>query len=144
MDGLVRRSDRMPRLWTEFFRWPEWMSAFDERVRIEEYTDGETLVVRAELPGIDPDEDIDITVQEGALTIEAERREERAEEDKDAGRYFSEFRYGKISRTVSLPSGVDPDAITASYEDGILEVRVPRAVTPERAERKIAINRPES
>jgi HSP20 family protein len=88
-------------------------------VRVEDYVDEGQHVVRAELPGIDPESDVDITVQDGILTITAERREEK----KEGGR--SEFRYGSFSRSVSLPAGADEEDVTATYRDGILEVRTP-------------------
>jgi HSP20 family protein len=62
---------------------------------------------------------VELTVDNGVLTIKAERREER----KESGR--SEFRYGAFTRSVTLPAGADEDAVTALYNDGILEVRVP-------------------
>ena len=75
--------------------------------------------VRAEIPGVDPAKDVEITVREGQLTIKAERSE-RTETN---GR--SEFSYGSFIRSVSLPPGADDDAITASYDKGILTVSVP-------------------
>jgi HSP20 family molecular chaperone IbpA len=95
-------------------------------VRVEDFVDQGQYVVRAELPGIDPEKDVDITVADGILTITAERREEK----KESGR--SEFRYGSFSRSVRLPGGADEEDVTASYGDGILEVR-----TPLREEKKL-------
>jgi len=94
-----------------------------QMVRVEDFLDESEYVVRAELPGIDPDRDLDLTVQNGALTLKAERREER----KDAHR--SEFRYGSFSRCLTLPPGADEGNVRATYKDGILEVRV--ALRPE-------------
>jgi HSP20 family protein len=88
-------------------------------MRVEDYVEGDQYVLRAELPGIDPDNDVELTVDNGVLTIKAERREEK----KESGR--SEFRYGAFTRSVTLPAGADEDAVTALYNDGILEVRVP-------------------
>jgi HSP20 family molecular chaperone IbpA len=75
--------------------------------------------LRAELPGIDPEKDVEITVDDGVLTVKAERREEK----KEGGR--SEFRYGSFARSVTLPAGADEENVAASYRDGILEVRTP-------------------
>jgi HSP20 family protein len=94
-----------------------------QMLRVEDYLDEKEYVVRAELPGIDPDRDLDLTVQDGVLTLKAERKEERT----DAHR--SEFRYGTFSRSLSLPSGADENNVRATYKDGILEVRV--ALRPE-------------
>jgi HSP20 family protein len=87
-------------------------------MRVEEYVEAGQYVLRAEMPGIDPDNDLDIEVHDGMLTVKAERREE----SRNAQR--SEFRYGSFSRSVTLPSGADEDDVRATYRDGILEVRV--------------------
>jgi HSP20 family protein len=107
-------------------------------MRVEEFRDGGELVVRAELPGVDPEKDVEVTVDEGVLTISA-HREERTEE-KQADGYRSEFRYGRLERQIRLPKGAGTDDISASYRDGVLEVRlpVPEAVPPAR---KISIQR---
>lgn len=92
-------------------------------LRVEEFVDGHTLVVRAELPGIDVDEDVELSVADGVLHIRAQREERSEKQEKET--YRSEFRYGSFARTVPLPQGVSEGDITASYTDGILEVRVP-------------------
>jgi HSP20 family protein len=90
-------------------------------LRVEEFVDDGTLVVRAELPDIDPDKDVELSVSGGMLHIRAQRAEKTEKKDKDV--YRSEFRYGSFVRNVPLPEGVKEDDITASYKDGILEVR---------------------
>jgi HSP20 family protein len=92
-------------------------------IRVEEFVEGNTLVIRAEAPGLDPDKDIDVSVVDGALQIRAERKEEKEEKGKDS--YRSEFRYGSFLRTLPLPPDVKVDDIKASYKDGVLEVRTP-------------------
>nr|WP_244208339.1 Hsp20/alpha crystallin family protein [Arthrobacter oryzae] len=92
-------------------------------IRVEEFVEGNTLVIRAEAPGLDPDKDIDVTVVDGALQIRAERKEEKEEKGKDS--YRSEFRYGSFLRTLPLPQDVKEEDIKASYKDGVLEVRTP-------------------
>ncbi|WP_007027758.1 Hsp20/alpha crystallin family protein [Saccharomonospora iraqiensis] len=87
-------------------------------IRIEDRTEEDRYVLRAELPGVDPDNDVDITVHNGLLTIEAQRSEQKSEGGQ------SEFRYGSFARTVALPSGAKEDAIEASYDHGILTVTV--------------------
>jgi HSP20 family molecular chaperone IbpA len=101
--------------------------------RVEEYTEDGTYMIRAELPGLDPDRDVEVTVESGMLTIHAERREETRKDR------HSEFRYGSLTRTVALPEGADPDNITASYDQGILKVTVPVPENAKPAARKIAI-----
>ena len=87
-------------------------------MRVEDYLDDGHYVLRAELPGIDPDNDVDIAISDGVLTVKAERREEKKEGQR------SEFRYGTFRRSTTLPAGADEDDVKATYTDGILEVRV--------------------
>ena len=102
--------------------------------RVEDYVKDDNYVVRAELPGMNPEKDIEITVDNGTLTIHAERREET----KEAHR--SEFRYGSFTRSVVFPDRADTEHITATYDKGILEVSVP--VPEAKAEgRRIAITK---
>jgi HSP20 family protein len=109
-------------------------------IRVEELVDGNTLVVRAELPGIDPDKDVDVSVADGVLTIKAERQEKSEHKDKDG--YRSEFRYGSFVRRLPLPGGVPQNDVTASYKDGLLEVRAPLpAQTQEPAAAKVPVTR---
>jgi len=111
----------------------------DSWLRVEEYQEGETLVVRAEVPGIDPEQDVEITLSGNQLHIGA-KREEKSEHKGKHG-YRSEFRYGTFSRSVTVPAGVSPDDVQASYHDGVLEVRVPLPAEPVTGSRKIPINR---
>jgi HSP20 family molecular chaperone IbpA len=83
-------------------------------IRIEEHLAVGAYVLRAELPGIDPAKDVEITVTEGVLTLRAERSEETTEKDR------SEFRYGTFARSVRLPAGAKGDEATAEYKDGVL------------------------
>jgi HSP20 family protein len=80
------------------------------------------MVVRADLPGVKPDE-VSVTVDDGLLTISGERREERREE-RD-GVVHSEVAYGAFSRDIPLPDGADDDRISASFRDGVLEIEIP-------------------
>jgi len=102
--------------------WPtmgEWRRDAANALRIEDRLEDDRYVVRAEIPGIDPDKDVQITVAEGILTISAERREQISEKGQ------SEFHYGSFLRRVSLPAGSAEDKLAARYQDGILEVTVP-------------------
>lgn len=109
-------------------------------IKVEQFQDGNTLVVRAEVPGIDPDKDVDVSVSEGMLHIKAER-EEKTEHKSKTG-YRSEFRYGSFMRSIALPRGAREEDITATYKDGVLEVRAPApVVTPEETTKKIRIDR---
>ncbi|MGV0872555.1 Hsp20/alpha crystallin family protein [Mycolicibacterium sp. XJ879] len=84
--------------------------------------DGDDAVVRVELPGVDVEKDVNVEVERGHLVIHGERRDERAE-DKD-GRALREVRYGSFRRSFKLPAHVTEDAISASYDSGVLNVRV--------------------
>ena len=118
--ALVRRERfELPDLWRRFFE-PELTGGW---MRVEEFVDGDALVVRAELPGLDPDKDVELTISDGVLHIRAER-EERSEHKGKEG-YRTEFRYGSLQRSVPLPAGTKDEDVKASYHDGILEVRVP-------------------
>ncbi|MGV0714257.1 Hsp20/alpha crystallin family protein [Mycolicibacterium sp. XJ662] len=84
--------------------------------------DGDDAVVRVELPGVDVEKDINVEVERGHLVIHGERRDERAE-DTD-GRALREVRYGSFRRSFKLPTHVTEDAVSASYDKGVLNVRV--------------------
>jgi HSP20 family protein len=92
-------------------------------LRVEEFVADGMLVVRAELPDIDPDKDVELSVTEGMLHIRAQREEKTEKREKDL--YRSEFHYGSFTRNVVLPKGIKDNDITASYKEGILEVRAP-------------------
>ena len=83
------------------------------------------LVVRTELPGLDPVKDVKVRVEDGALVITGERRQKEEVEEKDF--YRLETSYGAFTRRVALPEGIDEDTITADYKEGVLEVVVPKA-----------------
>jgi HSP20 family protein len=84
--------------------------------------DGEDAVVRLELPGVDVAKDVNVELDRGRLVIHGERRDERSEE-KD-GRTLREVRYGSFRRSFKVPAHVTSDAISASYDAGVLTVRV--------------------
>lgn len=150
---------RLPAASMDVFRqfdrlFDDWMRAFparmsvdaptlrapEELIRVDEYLDDGTLVIKAEIPGIDPDKDLTITVTEGILDLRAERR--LAEDTEDQGYTRHEMRYGMFSRRLPLPEGVDASAVTAAYKDGILTVKVPvphEAAKPE--PRRIAVEK---
>lgn len=114
---------------TELFDWfesgwpamAEWRRDGAHALRIEDRLEDDRYVVRAEIPGVDPDKDVHVTVSDGVLTISAERREQVSEKGR------SEFHYGSFVRRVSLPPGTTEEELSARYDDGILEVTVPIA-----------------
>lgn len=117
MTSLIPRSTVFP----ELFRILEggWPFGEHHAVRIEDYRDDGSYVVRAELPGMNPEKDIAITVEGNELTITAERTVDQHDKT------HSEFCYGSFARTVRLPAGADAKKVTARYQTGILEVTVP-------------------
>jgi HSP20 family protein len=102
-------------------------------IRVEEYAEDDHYLIRAELAGIDPEKDVEVTVGSGYLTIRAERS------DKIEGKHRSEFRYGSFSRTLTLPVNADEDAVTASYRDGILTISVGLKTEEKASAKKIEV-----
>jgi HSP20 family protein len=119
---MTNFEDQFNRLWRGAVdggkRQESWLPAVDV------FDTKDVVVLKAELAGMKPD-DIQIEVEDNVLTIKGERRfEDKVEED----RYYRvERRFGSFQRSLALPQGVKAEDIQASYEDGILEVRVPKA-----------------
>jgi HSP20 family protein len=138
----TRPADRFLTRFTDLLTMPDVFRLLDRPVwpnhlRIEEERTDDALVVRVEIPGIDPDKDLEIEVDDGVLTLRAERREEEREENK--GEVVTEFRYGSFVRTVALPHGVVADDVTAVYRDGILTLTVPMPKETEKAPTRVAV-----
>jgi HSP20 family protein len=121
--------------WIEDFQFGPRFGLGEHAIRVEEYQEDGTYTVKAELPGIDPERDVDISVEHGLLTLRAQRTEESKEGKR------SEFLYGTFTRRIQLPEGVDEDDITASYDNGVLTIKAPagRVAT---APRRIRVSRP--
>ena len=108
----------------EMVDWFETMTPFrtawsEGFIPVEEYREDGHYVVRADLPGIDPDKDVTVTVDDGYLLIEGERRQEEHDE------HHSELRFGSFSRRIPLPKGCTGDDVTATYASGVLTVSLP-------------------
>lgn len=84
----------------------------------------DSLMVEASLPGFKP-EDVDITVENGALSITAQTSSERSQGEGET--LVQEIRRGSMSRTIALPSGLEPDRATASFDNGVLRLEIPKA-----------------
>jgi HSP20 family protein len=93
------------------------------------------FVLKADLPGL-RESDVNIEVQDGTLTISGERNAEH--EQREKGWYRIERAFGAFNRSLTLPDGVDPDRIAASFSDGVLELRIPKP--EERKPRRISIS----
>jgi HSP20 family protein len=128
MAGASERRQGWPVPLPDLFGWvesgfPNWHNVPGlHGIRIEERMTDEAYIVRAELPGIDPDRDIEISIADGVLTIRAERTEHHEE---PGDKRHSEFRYGSFARSVRLPAGAHADEATADCKDGVLAVTVP-------------------
>jgi HSP20 family molecular chaperone IbpA len=133
------RRSFLPAISELFSDFPSWIGLhpmFESHgIRLEDEMEEGHYVVRAELPGIDPAKDLDITVRDGRLTIKAERTEKK----ESKGR--SEFSYGSFVRSVTLPPGANEEDIKATYDKGILTVSVAVA-EPKTAEKRIEIQSP--
>jgi HSP20 family protein len=81
------------------------------------------LVLRADLPGMS-EEDIEIEIKDGVLTVSGERKTEH--EDKGEGYHRVERSFGRFSRSLTLPDGIDADSVNASFDRGVLEVKIPK------------------
>lgn len=123
--AIYRRTPSMDSLLESFWGFGSgdaFEQAWSPRVDVSE-TDGE-VVISSELPGMKA-EDVKITVADGVVTIEGEKKEERETEGRTAHRV--ERVYGSFRRSFRLPSAVNADEITATYEDGVLVVNLPKA-----------------
>jgi HSP20 family protein len=93
------------------------------------------FVLRADLPGL-TEQDVNIELEDNVLTVSGERKAEH--EERKEGYYRVERSSGSFSRSLTLPEGVDPEAVKASFEHGVLEVRIPKP--EQRKPRKVAIS----
>ena len=144
---LELRTDPTPIRWlSDWFDMPDLFhrldtlrpAIFPDRMKVEEELGDGKLVIRAELPGVDPDNDVEIMLGDGVLRITAERKQQ-TEETAD-GRFRSEFSYGSFTRTVPMPKGAKIDDVKATYSDGILEVTIPVAAETE-VMQKVAVTK---
>jgi HSP20 family protein len=90
--------------------------------RLESFVEGDKLMIRADLPGIDP-KDVDVTVNGSVLTLRGKR--ERTHEDKGRNYLHREVFYGSFERSLTLPDGVKAEDVKASYKNGVLELTMP-------------------
>ena len=142
---LASLQGEMNRLFNTFFDTPgdqdhpgaagRWIPAMD---LVE---DGEHFVLRADLPGMGED-DVNVEVDGGVLSISGERKHERS--SSNGGYYRLERATGTFRRTLTLPADVDADAITATFEKGVLELRIPKPAQPEPHRVQISAGRREA
>ncbi len=124
-----------PRNWMQPLRreWPEWAelnAPFEGRTpKVDVLEKDDAVVVKAELPGVNKD-DMDISVTEDHVSINATTKQEKEEEKGDYHR--REISQGSFSRTVALPAAVQSDQAKASFKDGVLELTIPKAAPAKR------------
>ncbi len=87
------------------------------------YENGDNLVLKAELPGVNPD-DVEIRVEDNTLYLKGERKFEK--EVKEQNYHRVERSYGTFTRTFSLPNSIDSDKVAANYKDGVLTLTMPK------------------
>lgn len=125
MTGMIERLPGWPPVLPDLFAWVEsglpgvLKTPGPHGIRIEESLREGVYSLRAELPGVDPAEGIELGIAEGVLTLRAERGAETTAE------HHTEFRYGTFARSVRLPAAARGDDATADYKDGVLTVEVP-------------------
>jgi len=136
---LERMRREMDRLWDSFFEGRpgrkaeeigEWLPSLD----VSETKND--VVVKAELPGIDP-KDIDISLANDVLTIKGEKRQEK--EEKEENYHLVERNYGSFTRAIRLPKDVQSDKISASFKNGVLKVTLPKSEEAKKKEIKIKV-----
>jgi len=129
-----------PAWWPGFF---EPFRSFGERVadwfapRSEAKASNAHYEIAMELPGVERD-DIDISLDDGVLTVKGEKRSEREEEGE--GYFFSEREYGRFQRTFRLPGDVMDDKVSADFSNGVLKIRVPKRGEDKGKAKKIRVN----
>lgn len=135
--------------WDEFFDRPflpamrrffgdevaEWSPNIDVMEKANEY------VIKAELPGVKED-DVEVSVTGDMLTITGEKEQEAEEERK--GYYYSESSYGSFSRSLTIPSNVDPDSIEANFDKGVLEITLPKIAESKPKKVRVSARKKES
>jgi HSP20 family protein len=134
---LTSLQNDMNRLFNTFFDTPttgngdtarRWIPAMDV-VETDDH-----FVLKTDLPGL-AEEDVNVEVEDNVLTVSGERKAEH--EDKRDGYVRVERSYGSFRRSLTLPEGIDPEAVSASFDKGVLEVRIPKP--EQRKPRRVAI-----
>ena len=123
--GLRREIDR---LFEDTFGRGDAMSAWTPAVDVSE--NEKELRLEIELPGINPN-DVELTAENGVLTIRGEKHSERKEGDEESRYHMVERSYGTFMRSFQLPQGLDQTKIEANYTNGILSVQIPKAALPQ-------------
>ncbi len=122
---LLSLRQAMDRLFEESYVNPRtWQLGDEQLVPMDVYTSDDEVVVQAILPGVKPEE-VEITVEGTTLTLAGDTSV--ANDVKEGSLLLAEIRRGRFMRTLSLPAGLEPDKATATFEDGVLTLRIPKA-----------------
>jgi HSP20 family protein len=137
-DELTSFRREMDRLWDRFFSERPALDMLEKgwEPTIDITETKSDLIVKAELPGIDPKE-IDISLTGDTLTIRGEKQQEK--EEKEENYYRIERSYGIFSRTIKLPVSVQNDRIKASYQHGVLKITLPKSKEAKQKQIKIKV-----
>jgi HSP20 family protein len=105
-----------PRMMSETRGWAPAVDMIDRK---------DEIVLRADLPGLQ-EKDVEVSVENGVLSIRGQREEERETKEEDGGYYYAERWTGSFYRSIALPPGVDVDKVKATFKNGVLEVHLPK------------------
>lgn len=141
IDDLVEEAfGRLPHFQFPRIEWPAYPKSegeADMAIAHFDFSESDAAVtLTADVPGM-TDEDIEVSVENGVLTIKGEKKSER--EEKDENFYLSERRFGSFSRAFRLPEGVKQDEITATFDKGVLTVTMPKLAAEKTAARRIGV-----
>lgn len=136
-EGMLSLRDAMNRLLEESFIGPTRFGTLGRAFPVDVRETDSDYVIEASLPGIKPNE-MQVTATQNTVTIRATRKHE--EKTEKTGKYVRRERYeGEFSRTIGLPGPVDPSRITATYEQGVLAVQVPKTEAAKSKEIKVQV-----
>jgi HSP20 family protein len=128
---LTHFRDEVESVMERFFRdpWTAGLTAPFERMlgsypQLDITESDQHVTVQVELPGVDP-QDVQIELRGNALALSGEKRD--VHDETRGGQQYSERRYGRFSRTIPLPSGIDPDQVDAAYKDGVLTITLAKS-----------------
>jgi len=124
--GMETLRHEMDRLFDRFFepRWDEFEGVGEWAPKLDFSETKDAYVVKAEVPGVEQ-KDISVQIQDQALTIKGEKHKEKEEKDEQYHRL--ERSWGAFSRTLALPMGVEAEKVSATFKDGLLTVKLPKA-----------------
>ena len=140
-DPFAMLHQQMDRVFEDFFRTPAMEGAVESatlRPRIDVTEDEKHVEIVAELPGVE-EKDLDVQVHGDVLSIRAEKKVEREEKDKAKTWHLSERSYGCFVRSLELPFEPEADKVEATFNKGVLHVRLPKPANAQRGAKRIAV-----